>query len=236
MKKVNLSCYSILLCLINWNCSEIQAVDHSNKVDTAALNVSFIQESKQLIRTGDLVLRTGNDYASEQVRDMSATDKTYSHGGIAVVENNEVYVYHIEPDFKHVHDKVRKESLDSFYNPKNNLGFAIGRYNLSESEINEFISYLNQQYEKKTPFDMAFRLNTDDSLYCSEMIKKGLANSTNNRVEIEIGRIVNKDKYKIIRKYFKLDDEQIAKARIIPIDHLFLNPFCTILKRYAYLR
>jgi hypothetical protein len=236
MDKVNSICCSLFACLLYCSCSETQAVDQSIKVDTTALNLLYIQEARQLIHTGDLVLRTGNDYASEQVRDMSATDKTYSHGGIAVVENDKVYVYHIEPDFNHINDKVRKEPLDSFYNLKNNLGFAIGRYNLSENEINEFINYLDRQYKKQIPFDMTFSLNTDDSLYCSEMIKKGLASSTGNRVEIETGRIVDKNKYKIIRKYFKLDDEQIAKARIIPIDHLFLIPSCTILKRYVYLR
>lgn len=236
MNKVKFIFCTLIVCFLYWNCTETQAVDHGNRVDTTALNLSLIKEAKQLIHTGDLVLRTGNDYASDQVKDMSATDKTYSHGGIAVVENNEVYIYHVEPDFNHINDKVRKEIADSFFSPKHNLGFAIGRYDLTEPEVQTFTSYLNQQYEKKIPFDMAFRLNTDDSMYCSEMIKKGLAYSTKNRVQIEIGKIVDRNKYKIIRKYFKLDDEQIAKARIIPIDHLFLNPDCKILKRYVYLQ
>src|SRR4030095_8126385 len=153
-----------------------------------------------------------------------------------VVENGEVYIYHVEPDFNHINDKVRKELADSFFSPKHNLGFAIGRYDLTEAETKDFTAYLNQQYQKKVPFDMAFRLKTDDSMYCSEMIRKGLAYSTKNRIQIEIGRIVDKNKYKIIRKYFKLTDEQIEKARIIPIDHLFLLPDCKILKRYVYLQ
>ena len=234
--KVKVILISILLSFLNWCCSETQAVDASQAADINKHNLSLINESKQLIRTGDLVLRTGNDYASEQVKDMSATDKTYSHGGIAVVENNEVYVYHVEPDFNHINDKVRKEKLDSFFNPGHNLGFAIGRYDLNDTEIKDFISYLNHQYEKKVAFDMTFKLSTDDSMYCSEMIRKGLAISTGDRVLLDIGRIVDKDKYKIIRKYFKMPNEQIAKTKIIPIDHLFLHKDCTILKRFVFLQ
>lgn len=200
------------------------------------VNDTILQQARLQIQTGDLVLRTGTDFSSEQVKAFSKEDQTYSHGGIAVVEKEGVFVYHVEPDYYYVTDKVRKEPLDSFCNPNKNLGIAIARYQMSEDEKKIFIGYLDQQYQDKIPFDMYFMLNSDDSLYCSEMIRKGLLKATQGRIAIEIQPLTDRSKFRLIKRYFKLEEKQFRNRELIPIDRLFINPGCTMIKRYVFLK
>ena len=200
-----------------------------------AANDSMVREARQGIKTGDLILRTGTDFSSDQVKRLSTQDKTYSHGGIAVVDSGEIYVYHVEPDYHLVRDKVRKEKLDSFCDPAHNLGIGIARYNLSDAQQKTFIAYLNKQYRLQVPFDIRFDLTTDTSLYCSEMISKGLALATRNKLVISTERIKDRSKFKLIKQYFKLNEKQIVTRDVILIDHLYLNPHCTMLKQFTYL-
>lgn len=197
-------------------------------------NDSIIHDARQIIQTGDLLLRTGTDFSSDQVKDLCKVDKTFSHGGIAVIENDIIYVYHVEPDYYYIRDKVRKELLDSFCNPANNYGFGIARYDLSSGETSTFISYLEEQYQKKVPFDMKFNLETDDQLYCSEMIKKGLARSTQYRITIATDSLNDRSKYRLIKRYFKLNEKQFANREIVMVDRLFMNPHCTLIKKYLF--
>lgn len=197
-------------------------------------NDSVLADIKSKLKEGDLILRSGTDYSSEQIKDMSKEDKSYSHGGIAHFENNQWLVYHIEPDYFLVKDKVRKELIDTFLNKAHNNGFALARYELREKETQEFINYLEQQYQKKVKFDMAFNLKTDSAMYCSEMITKGLDLATQHKLKIEIQRLTDKSKFKIIKQYFHVPEKAFANMEIIPIDRLYLNPKCTIIQRYTY--
>lgn len=205
---------------------EIQAV--------RAANDSLLQEAREIIQPGDLVLRTGTDYASEQIKALSKQDATYSHSGIAYVDSGKVYICHVETDPLHVQNKVRKEPLDSFCNPAKNLGFAVARYSLSDVEKRQLLTYLDRQIQEQIPFDLQFDLATDDKLYCSEMIYKGLALATGQRVQIAPTYMTDRNKFKLIKRHLKLTESEIVKRQFIPIDHLFLNPWCTVIKRYPF--
>lgn len=235
--------YRILLLLSLWatafSCSEpsTPTAPKEELIDVTSMhsvNDSLIIDIKKKVKTGDLVLRTGRDFSSEQVRDMSKQDKTYSHGGIVVIENDSILVYHVEPDFLYVKDKVRKEPIDSFISIDHNYGFGLARFDLSEKEIGSFVKYMEAQYQNKVAFDMTFDLKTNDKMYCSEMISKGLRSSSNGRIQIEIQRLTDKSKFKIIKQYFKVPEKRFVNMEIIPIDRLYLNPACTILNRYTY--
>ncbi|HYF30632.1 MAG TPA: YiiX/YebB-like N1pC/P60 family cysteine hydrolase [Chitinophagaceae bacterium] len=199
-----------------------------------AANLSMVAEVKKNIRDGDMILRTGNDFSSGHIRDISAKDKTYSHGGIAVREGEDVYIYHIDTEFGHSNDKVRKEILDSFCNPLKSLGFGHARYALDSAENKAFVAYMEKQYHNKTPFDLRFDVKTDDSMYCSEMIMKGLRAATNNRVQIETIRFYGKDKYKVIKQYLKIPESDFVGRHFVPVDHLYVHPDCQVLKRYVF--
>ena len=78
------------------------------------------------IREGDLVLRCGNDFTSASLRDFSQQEKLYSHSGMAIMDDGIMYVYSnmagdINPD-----EIMRRDIIDSFVTPANNV--AIGIY------------------------------------------------------------------------------------------------------------
>lgn len=197
-------------------------------------NAAMIAEASEIIQSGDLILRTGSDFSSEQIKRFSKKDKTYSHAGIAVIDSGITFVYHIEPDFKKINNRVRIEKLDSFCNPAVNIGFGIARYKMGHDERDEFLNYLKEQYINQVVFDMNFDLTTNDEMYCSEMIKKGLFYATNGKIIIEADRLNDKSKYKLIKQYFGVKEERFANMEIIPIDHLFLNPHCTMIKEFVF--
>ncbi|WP_315816270.1 YiiX/YebB-like N1pC/P60 family cysteine hydrolase [Paraflavitalea speifideaquila] len=194
----------------------------------------MIRQARTLIQPGDLILRTGTDYASEQIKALSKREAIYSHSGIAMIDSGKVYVCHVETDYAHIHNKVKKELLDSFCNPAKNLGFAIARYQLTDDEKSKLLVYMNERERQQVAFDIQFDLATDDKMYCSEMIYKGLARATNKRILIPTDRITDRNKFKLIKRYFKLTEKQIVTRDIIPIDHLYLNPWCSVVMRYPF--
>ncbi len=234
MKKI---LFSLLIIILYSSCEEQPPVVDttvSEKKHIQFVNDSILLEIRKTIQTGDILLRTGTDFSSDQIKEMCKIDKTYSHAGIVVAEKDSVFIYSIEPDYYYIKDKVRKESLDSFCNPSKNYGVGIGRYNLSPNEKISFLAYLEEQYQKKIPFDMLFGLETDDKMYCSEMIKKGLATSTNNRIVIKTDLLDDRSKYRIIKRYFKVEEKRFANMKVVMVDRLFLNPHCTMLKKFRF--
>jgi hypothetical protein len=230
--------FMILLAACGGNNEVAKSEDDNLGIKTAdekkVANLAMIEDAKKTIQDGDLVLRTGNDYSSEQVKQFSQKDKTYSHGGIAFHDSGNIYVYHVVPDYFHIKDKVRKELLDSFCNPVNNIGFGIARYKLDTTELRIFHEYLGKQYQKKIPFDVVFDLKSDDSMYCSEMIKKGLILATKDRIHIENIRFSDRSKYKVVKQYLKMQEKDFVGREFVPIDHLFTNPNCEVLKRFVF--
>lgn len=226
--------WRILLALL---CTGLQGcIDpHTTEIITPAEpGYTWMHLLKDSLKNGDLLLRTGTDFSSEQVKGFSKTEQVYSHGGIAVWDEGNWKVYHVEPDYYHQRDRVRKEPLDSFLNPSHNLGFALARYELQPTEITKLISYLETQYSRKVPFDMNFDLQTDDALYCSEMIQKGLSQATRGRISIQTQPLEDRSKYKLIQRYFKLPVKSFAHRLIIPIDQLYLNQHCRVLFRETF--
>jgi hypothetical protein len=186
------------------------------------------------LQEGDLLLREGTDFSSEQAKSFSVEDKTYSHAGIAVKEHNRWKVIHIVPDHYHIQDKVRMEGIDSFANPKDNASIALARYQLDPHQVDSLTNYLRKQYERQIIFDGNFDLDTDDAMYCSEMISKGLALATRKKLQIESIRFQDKSKLKLIKKYYGWGPDRALNKVIIPIDRLYKHPQCTFITRVVF--
>ncbi len=61
-----------------------------------------------------MVLRTGNDFTSESLRQLSFTDKTYSHCGIASIENDSIFIYHALGGEWNPDEKLRRDPIELF--------------------------------------------------------------------------------------------------------------------------
>ena len=198
---------------------------------------SVLRERLENIRTvidsiqeGDLVVRCGNDFTSESLRDFSQAEKLYSHSGIALRLNDKLYIFSnmagdINPD-----EIMRHDNVDSFLSPVNNVAAGVYRYDLSTVELDKLREIVLAHYYNKLQFDMNFDLSSDNKMYCAEMIAKSVEQATNNRILIPKS-LVNDE---LRQKYLKmaLDKKVIPSAKSADqreywaIDNLYLNDHC----------
>ena len=234
------SIYAVLaffICSIS-SCNENKAAivthdadkDSSQKVINAN-TTSAIKNAAGLLENGDLVTRSDNDFESLTLQNFSDSDRSYSHSGIAFKEEGGFVIYHCMTGTENPSGLCRKDPFDSFVNPVRKTGFGIFRYQLSAIEKEKFHSILKEDVVKKIPFDITFNLKTDDSLYCSEMIYKGLKTSTGGRIVLPTS-MLNNFTPKIMG--YKYKNAFLKKFEYISIDNLYLNPFCKEITRVKY--
>ncbi|MEO8763340.1 MAG: YiiX/YebB-like N1pC/P60 family cysteine hydrolase [Ginsengibacter sp.] len=191
---------------------------------------------RNICEPGDLLLRLGNDFISDRIRFLSIKDHSYSHAGIVVMRNNKKMVCHIYPeDFSTPADTVRYDPVDSFLNVKMNLKCALYRYDLSGSEKVNLELALNKFHDQKVHFDEVYELQTNNRLYCSEMIYKALKSATRNRIVIEPS-LIPENMQHIVTDYFRKyspDKKVISTRSFIPIDNLYMNPHCRLIAKFT---
>ena len=189
-------------------------------IDSAAIKLknerayATIEKVKPMIQQGDMILRTGIDFTSESLRKLSFTDKTYSHCGIASIENDTVFVYHALGGEWNRNEKLRKDPLELFCNPYENRGFGIFTFNINAHQINKLDSIVKSWYKKGLMFDMKFDLSTDDKMYCAEFVSKAISTATNKQISFSTSKINN--------------------FEFVAVDNLLLNRNCSEKKRIRY--
>ncbi len=167
-------------------------------------NIRLVDSCTQLLQTGDLVVRRGDDMTSYMLAKLNPDDKTYSHCGIVVMEEGQPFVYHCIGGEDNPDAKMKRETAVQWFSPDNNHGFAAYRYNFKDSETQRLTKQLHTYYKQRVMFDMDFDLDTDDRLYCSEMVYKTICAATRNQ------------------EYFITDNSY--GRRIIAIDRLYRKP------------
>ena len=182
------------------------------------------------IREGDLVLRCGNDFTSESLRDFSQQEKLYSHSGIALMNDGVMYVYSNMAGDLNPDEIMRRDNVDSFLTPANNIAAGVYRFDLSGEELEKLKIIVSGHYTNKLQFDMNFDLLSDNKMYCAEMIAKSVEQATANRILIPKS-MVNDE---LRQKYLKM----ALQKKVIPsaksadqreywsIDNLYLNSHC----------
>ena len=83
-------------------------------------NFALIKSAQPLIQNGDIIFRNGNDEVSHAARSMNRKDTSYSHSGILFIENDSAVVYHSIGGIYNPSQKLRRDPIDSFCNPKEN--------------------------------------------------------------------------------------------------------------------
>lgn len=236
MIKFNL--YSLIFCCLLLACNYTNnksLPDISTKV-TKEYNEKFKQAldsisiAKKMIQNGDLICRTGFDFVSQSLQNFNTVDKTYSHSGLAFMEDGKIMVYHaIGGVDENPSENFKKEPLDSFVNPKRKVGFGIYRYQISSVEIDCLHEQFKTLEQQQIKFDKYFNLKDDDKQYCSEAIAKALKKCTNNKVIIPT---TIKENFKVKNKGY----EHLKGKRFeyIALDNLYLNAYCTLIKQIKY--
>jgi len=190
------------------------------------------------IHEGDLVLRCGNDFTSETLRDFSQQEKLYSHSGIALMNEGLMYIYSNMAGDLNPDEVMRRDNVDSFLTPANNVAAGVYRYDISNEELQKLKAVVEDHYNKKLQFDMNFDLSTDNKMYCAEMIAKSVQQATVNRIQIPKS-LVNDE---LRQKYLKmaLQKKVIPTAKSVDqreywsIDNLYLNPHSKEIKKVIF--
>jgi hypothetical protein len=171
-------------------------------------------EAIKKIENGDLVLRLGSDITSEMFRQMNTIDKSFSHCGIASIENDTVFVYHAIGGEFNPDQKIKRESIFSFGHPTDNKSLAIYRPKKTAANRQQIASGARALYLREIPFDMQFDYQTEDRLYCAEFVSKC------------IGRSLHDSSW--------LQFSSAGKLRYVAIDNLFLAPIMQEQIRWTY--
>jgi len=194
---------------------------------------AMIKEGQSLLKEGDLIVRLNRSPASRFIKDFNSHDKSYSHSGIVLYENGYPYVFHIINGEENPGNKLRKDSLSRFCDPRQNAAYAIFRYDMNNNEIKKLKECILKWYRQGIGFDFSFNLRSNDRMYCSEMISKALAEATNKRIQIETTKLTT-NQAALFSAYTHLPFAYTSKLQIVSIDDLYTNRLCHLIKEYNY--
>lgn len=191
--------------------SKTDSLNDAGRIETA---IKKIDSAKTIIRTGDLIVRTGNDFTSESLRSLNQRDKTYSHCGIASIENDTLFVYHALGGDFNPDQKIRRDPFEIFAEPHSNRGIGIYRFQLSDAEIERLMVTVKKLHQMGIMFDMKFDLASNDRMYCAEFAYKSYLMGTNGKLQFTTSHL--------------------GKFEFIGVDDLFLQPLCKEQKKILY--
>lgn len=200
-----------------------------SKVDELAQAIIDLKDSAL---QGDLITRLGDDLMSNQIRSMNEKEKAYSHSGLILIKNNEKLVAEIGPGPIGT-DIIKYTPIDSFINPKYNVYCALYRYDLSGKERISLADTIKGFEDRHVRFDSIYKVETNDKLYCSEMIAKALQGVTNNRIKIKTTKAPQR-MIKLLTAFFKplgISQKEILARDMISIDNLYLRADCRLITK-----
>ena len=211
-------------CLLFFACSCGAKTDYNKLVITKTDSIADAEKNtrayagidslKKMVQTGDLILRTGNDFTSEGLRSLNRRDETYSHCGITSIEHDTVFVYHSLGGEWNPDQKIRRDPLEVFAEPASNRGIGLYRFPLSDSEIDTLMMTVKKLHDIGIMFDMKFDLKTNDHMYCAEFVYKSYLMGTGGKLQF--------------------NTSHIGAFAFIGVDDLFLQPLCKEQKRILY--
>lgn len=203
-------------------------------------NLKKLDSLKTLVHDGDLITRCSNSWDSDQIKKFQQKDKSYTHAGIARIENGRIFIYHIMTE-----DSIYKtnytllENIDSFLNPRVYTAFGVFRFDMDSSQTAQVVNYMNDCYKKKVRFDMLFNNNDDSVMYCSEMIAKAVTGATRGSIKFTTTPITDRSQINQIKRYFRkyhATEKDIVNKPIYAIDDLTTNPACKTIRRFNLLQ
>lgn len=206
----------LLCCLIFFLCScssrnpaiKNRTADVDSLVTVDYIYNAYLQvaTAARQIETGDIITRTGNDFTSEGLRLLNQRDKTYSHCGIACLENDSIFVYHALGGEWNPDGKLRRDLLSVFADPLSNKRLGVFTFHPSGLKKTALKETVQELHHRGIPFDMDFDLNTDEKMYCAEFVYKSLRSAWGDSMNIH--------------------PSELKQFKFIGVDDIILHPAC----------
>ncbi|WP_460758992.1 C40 family peptidase [Niabella terrae] len=178
MKGVRLGGCLFLLCLLACGTRQQHLVQET------------ISRARTIVRSGDLIVRSGRDEVSQTARDFNRVEKIYSHCGVVQVEQDSVFVYHAMGGRENPSRALMRQDLQTFCSPEQGRGFAIYRYPLTPRQSLRLSGLVQESYRQRLLFDWHFNFETDAEMYCSEFVFKCLNRALAGQLQQVVDRQV----------------------------------------------
>lgn len=126
------------------------------------------KNDKKNIKQFDIILSSGQSFQSKVLKLFNVSLYSYSHIGIILKENNEIYILHSTPDGTK-ENGIRYDNFQEFINLSNVNYYkilrldSIGKYENLKKSVKHF-------KENKLPFDYDFDNIDKHKIYCSELV------------------------------------------------------------------
>jgi hypothetical protein len=194
-----------------WASCSFSGPDPNQQVHYHQRNDSFLA----FARSGDIVLRCGKDEISRLFCRLNRRNQHYSHCGVLSNTDSGLYVTHIIGGSENPEGGILYEPVRLFIRPEQNSRWALIRYDLDSTRLEIFQQNIHRPLDSTIRFDAAFDLATDDKMYCSELLYKGLIKAAQDSL------------------YIRLSAGRSGK-QYIAIDDLFENRHCKIICEVSY--
>ncbi|HRH66504.1 MAG TPA: YiiX/YebB-like N1pC/P60 family cysteine hydrolase [Bacteroidia bacterium] len=169
---------------------------------------------QNLLKSGDLIFRHGRGFISNAFQTFSRKDPRYSHAGIIEIENGRAYVYHCIGGEENKTNRMKKEMLETFCRPDQVHAFGIYRTDLTTEQLNKVHSGIHKYYAQGMEFDTDFSMESDDRMYCTEMLYKLLTAATGYKNFLPLTHITG--------------------HTYVSCDNIYLSPHCREIYTYKY--
>jgi hypothetical protein len=214
------SSYALLLLiyLSACNASTETAQTQSEKVTSTKdtlYNQLGIDSAKNILQDGDLVFRKGADVISDLFSNCNAQDKSFSHCGIFLMQNDTGYVYHSIGGTYNPSSNLRRDNISAFLNADSNSSFGIYRINKITAQLKSLHQVIDSFYALPIKFDVAFNLQTDSLQYCAEFVYKSV-------------HLAYQDSL--------FSTTKIAEKNLVCIDNIFLSKHCRPIMKFSFRR
>jgi uncharacterized protein YycO len=135
-----------------------------SKKERVIINDSDINSLKNY----DLIITSGQSVHSKLLNLFRFSNQNYSHIGIVLKENNNIYVLHSTPDGTN-DNGIRYDDLQSFIDLSFVNYYKILRFD-TLTNIQNIQKKIEHYKKSKYPFDYKFDNKNKDEIYCSELI------------------------------------------------------------------
>ncbi len=133
-----------------------------------------LPDLQKQMQNGDIIFRMGNDITSALFARINDEDQRFSHCGMLSFENNSWYVYHAIGGELNPDEAMWREPLEWFASPDESRRIGLFSTGIATADTKRMLTVVRGWYGLKLPFDMGFDLQTNDRMYCTEMVSKAI--------------------------------------------------------------
>lgn len=133
----------------------------------------LVEAARAEARAGDVLFKSGDGFWGVMAARFSRENEGFGHVGLVVAgEDGALAVIHAGGDPLAGDGRVQRARLDDFL--RRSTSAALYRPRLDEAALALALAYAEAALARNAPFDAAFSLDTDDALYCTELVWRAL--------------------------------------------------------------